>query len=163
MTVHFVPPGDWLNPYPLGTTSARLHDGWQIKVNSAILNADAQVEAVIDPSTGQPANPPPPAGSQYTLVTVTLTYLRRGSHRLASYVANTIIAMAAGKGSHLYRGDDGCEPPPLNLRSVAYINSGQTVTGNICYEIASHDAGTLLMQGGYTIPIPQQSVWFALR
>jgi hypothetical protein len=167
-TVTFVPPGDWLNPYPLGMTSPRLYNGWRVRVNSSILNADAQVEAVIDPSTGQPANPPPPAGSQYTLVDVTLTYLGPGSHRLDSHVANTMTAMAAGKGPHGYSADASCETPLLDLRSVRYINSGQTVTGDICYEIASHDAATLRMQGGYTIPTirngsPQQTVWFALH
>ena len=45
VTASFVPPGDRLNPYPLGTT-ATLSGSWQMKVNSATLNADAAVEAV---------------------------------------------------------------------------------------------------------------------
>jgi hypothetical protein len=80
-----------------------------------------------------------------------------------AHFALEVVVTYAGNGPHLYRGDDGCEPPPLDLRPVAYIYSGQTVTRNICYAIASRDAGSLQMQGGYTIPIPQQSVWFALR
>jgi hypothetical protein len=152
-----------LNPYPLGTTSPRLYDGWRIRVNSASLNADSQVEAVVDPSTGLPANPPPPAGSQYALVNVTVTFLRRGSHRLDSYVANQMQAERPdGENLYGYRADVTCETPLLNLRSVPYIYSGQSLTGNICYEIASQDAGILEMTGGFT-QWPNQLVWFALR
>ena len=41
------------NPYPLGT-AATLQGGWQLKVNSALINADSEVEAVIDPNSGLP-------------------------------------------------------------------------------------------------------------
>src|SRR5947207_2360511 len=70
VTASFVPPGDRLNPYPLGT-AAPLTGGWQLKVNSAVLNADAEVEAVTD-QYGNPVNSPPPAGAQYTLVNVSM-------------------------------------------------------------------------------------------
>ena len=41
VTASFVPPGDRLNPYPLGT-AATLQAGWQLKVNSALINADTR-------------------------------------------------------------------------------------------------------------------------
>lgn len=129
LTVNFVPPGDWLNPYPLGTSSARLYGGWRVRVNSAIINADTQVEAVIDPSTGLPANPPPSAGSQYTLVNVTLTYLRRGSHRLDRYVIDAMHADGATADGGLfgYQADAGCEPPPFDPVKIPGVTSAMHV------------------------------------
>jgi hypothetical protein len=37
---------------------------------------------------------------------------------------------------------------------------GQTVTGNLCFEIASNDAASLLLQGRGTAGLP---AWFALH
>lgn len=157
VTASFVPPGDRVDPYPLGTAGT-LQGGWQLKVNSALINADTQVEAVIDPHSGLPANPPPPAGAQYTLVNVSMTYQGGGSSSLPGYLqfgAQTVGAGNAGYDAY------GCQPPPLDLNSdFTPVFSGQTVTGNLCFEIASNDAASLLLQGRGTSGLP---VWFALR
>jgi hypothetical protein len=60
VAVTFVPPGDRLNPYRIGK-AVRMpefeHGGvWRMKVNSATINADTAIEAVIDPHNGQPYN-----------------------------------------------------------------------------------------------------------
>jgi hypothetical protein len=55
----------------------------------------------------------------------------------------------------------GCQPPPLDLASdFTPVASGQTVTGNLCFEIASKDAASLLLQGRGVDGLPG---WFALR
>ena len=157
VTVSFVPPGDRLNPYKLGT-AATLQGGWQLKVNSALINADSEVEAVIDPYSGLPdANPPPPAGAQYTLVNVSMTYQGGGSYSLPGYLLG-VQAVGAGNAGYNV---DGCQPPPLYLDSdFTPVFSGQTVTGNLCFEIASNDAASLLLQGRGTARLP---AWFALH
>jgi hypothetical protein len=148
VTASFVPPGDRLNPYPLGAT-ATLTQGWQMKVNSTIINADAQVEAVNNQS-------PPPAGTQYTLVNVSMTYTGAGSRSLPGYLQPGVQAVGAGNAGSVY----GCQPPPLDLNSdFTPVSSGQTVTGNLCFEIASDDAARLLLQGQGMAG----AVWFALR
>jgi hypothetical protein len=159
--VTFVPPGDPLNPYRLGQ-AVRLNN-WRLKVESATLNADARVEAVIDPSTGKPANSPPPAGAQYTLVQMTLTYLGRGSSGgpLENYATNHLQTQGffprwPGSRGALYAADckymlaqpsaSNCEAPPIDLGSVSSrIASRQSVTGYVCYEIWSRDARWLLL------------------
>lgn len=156
VTASFVPPGDRLNPYPLGTT-ATLTEGWQLKVNSAILNADTQVEAVIDPGSGEPANPQPPPGAQFTLVNVSMTYMGGGSSSLPDYLQSGVQTVGSrNAGYNVY----GCQPPPLDLNSdFTPVFSGQTVTGNLCFEIASNDAARLRLQGQGKAG----AVWFALR
>jgi hypothetical protein len=157
VTASFVPPGDRLNPYHLGTT-AKLTQGWRMKVNSATLNADAEVEAVVTEYGGGLVNSPPPAGAQYTLVNVSMTYAGGGSSSLPGYLQSGVWAVGAGNGGYnVY----GCQPPPLDLNSdFTPVFSGQTVTGNLCFEIASNDAGTLRLGAFGTTG---QAVWFALR
>lgn len=161
--VTFAPPGDVLNPYRLG--QAVKLNAWRLKVNSATLNADARVEAVIDPNTGQPANSPPPLGTQYTLVKVTLTYLRRGFSRgpLDAYVRGHLLT----EGRDAYRADYNCEAPPIDLGSVSsHVASGESVTGYVCYEIASSDASILLLRPSVFVRkngLEYRTVLFALH
>jgi hypothetical protein len=150
VTASFVPPGDRLNPYRLGTT-ATLTDGWQLKVNSVILNADSQVEAVDSQS-------PPPAGAQYTLVNVSMTYAGSDTSVPALPLSGVL---AVGAGNAGYDVDGLCIPPPLDLGSdFTQVSSGQSVTGNLCFEIASHDAATLMLTAHGTTGL---AVWFRLR
>lgn len=150
VTASFLPPGDRLNPYPLGTAGT-LQNGWRLKVNSATLNADAAVEAVDN-------QPPPPAGAQYTLVSVSMTYQGSGSSSLPALGLVGVLAEGAGNAGYNV---GGCLPPPLDLGSdFAPVSSGQTVTGNLCFEIASKDAATLHLQGRGTAGLP---AWFALH
>ena len=159
VTASFLPPGDRLNPYALGTT-ATLQDGWQLKVNSALINADTEVEAVKD-QYGNPVNPVPPPGAQYTLVNVSMTY--QGDYQgdgSKSIPAFLLGVQAEGAGNAGYN-VDGCQPPPLDLDAdFTPVLTGQTVTGNLCFEIASKDAPSLYLQSRRVDGLPG---WFALR
>jgi hypothetical protein len=152
LTLVFVPPGDHSNPIRPGK-AAMLAGGWRFKVNSATLDADAEVEAVVDPWTGLPANLPPPAGYQYALVNASMTNVNSPSGNLGGYVKNGIEA----DGSTSYQ--PGCIPAPLDLSSVAQVQSGQTATGYLCFEIRSTDAHALILAGASKIG----TTWFALR
>lgn len=159
VTATFVPPGDRQNPYVLGR-AVKLNGGWQITVNAAILNADSQVVAVTDES-GRPANDPPKPGAQYTLVNVTLTYIGDGSSNLGYFLYDQELN-AEGAHNKPYP-QLGCVSPPPDLYLVGDVFSGQTVTGDLCYEIASNDADSLMLsthleRGGGGRPL-----WFALR
>jgi hypothetical protein len=154
--VTFVPPGGRTNPYPLGTT-ATLYGGWKLKVNSSLLDADAQVEAVTDPN-GHRLNTPPPTGDQYALVNVSLTYLGGGFGSVGEYVFTWLGAVGARNTQY----QATCAPPPLDLSTVFKpVLAGQTTTGNLCFEIASRDAASLLL-GGYR-EVGGTTVWFALH
>ena len=160
VTASFLSPGYRQNPYPLRAVGT-LQGGWQLKVNSALINADTEVESVIDPGSGRPANPAPPAGAQYTLVNVSMTY--QGDYQgdgTSSLPGVLFGVLAEGAGNAGYS-VDACQPPPLDLDSdFTPVFSGQTVTGNLCFEIASNDAASLLLQGRGMDGLP---AWFALR
>jgi len=153
VTASFLPPGDRLNPYPLGT-AVQLGQGWKVKVNSAIINADAQVEAVN-------GNVPPPAGAQYSLVNLSLTYTSGGSGDLGFFAQSYLATEGAGNAG--YAADWQCSTPAPDLGVVGQVFSGQTETGNLCFLIASNDARTLLLNGPPTADEAQVPIWFALR
>jgi hypothetical protein len=162
----FVPPypGSFLNPWPLGTTMSQglYFSPFELTVNSATLNATAEVEAVTDPSTGAPVNGPPPAGDQYTLVNLTLTNKEfTFTSNLPDFLDNV---WAEGANNALYK-PDTCVPPPLDLGSIGTVDTGQTETGNLCFTIASADVSVLLLRGWYEPPKPPGlfADWFALH
>jgi hypothetical protein len=164
VAVTFVPPGNWLNPYALGK-AAMLEGGWSVKVNSATIDATSEVEAVVDPDTGDHANDAPPAGAQYTLVNVSLTFVGSGGFPadVDSFLYGLSQLGAQGEVSGLYP-PDFCEPPQPDADSGGQFVKGQTVTGNLCYEIAADDASSLRLLGVASSPSsPQYLVWFALR
>jgi hypothetical protein len=155
IAVTFVPPGDRLNPIPLGT-AAQLMGGWQLTVNSAVIDADSQVEAVTE--FGQPANDPPSPGAQYTLVNISATYTAGGSGNFF-YIADSLAVEGAHEASYL----PTCTPPSPDLAyGDEYVFSGQSITGNLCYEIASNDASTLLLVGDALVGGSERGVWFAI-
>lgn len=148
--VRFVPPGNHLNPYPIGT-SVVTSGAWTVKVNSATLDADSQVEAVHN-------QPPPPAGEQYTVVSLTMTApVGGGPFDLGDFLFN----QQQMQGSFKYA-PDACEPPQPDLGTVGQVSSGTSVTGNLCYEIATNDAATLMLTGYVETGSGDRQVWFAL-
>ena len=161
----FVPPspGSYLNPFPVGTTVGveLFPPDLDMTVNSATINATAEVEAVTDPNTGQPVNGPPPAGDQYTLVNLTLTSKESFPISIPDFLSSV---WAEGVNSVPYK-PDACVPPPLDFGSIGTVDPGQSVTGYLCFTIASTDAATLLLQ---TLAVENPKigalpVWLALR
>jgi hypothetical protein len=149
--VKFVPPGNHSNPYPPGTAVVT-SGGWTVKVNSATIDADAKVEAVHN-------QPPPPAGEQYTLVNLTMTApVGGGPFDLGDF----LFSQQQMQGSFKYA-PDACVPPQPDLGTVGQVSSGTSVTGNLCYEIATSDAATLMLTGYVETGTNDRQVWFALR
>jgi len=162
LAMSFVPPypGSFVNPWPVGTTVGLGPPiDFNLTVNSATINATAEVEAVIDPNTGQPVNGPPPAGDQYTLVNLTLLYDGPGSASLPDFLMNV---WTEGANNTLYK-PDSCVPPLYPLSSGGTVYPGQSGSGNLCFTIASTDASVLLLRTldatPKTGPFP---IWFAL-
>jgi hypothetical protein len=153
VAVRFVPPGDRLNPYALGTAvtlSGTNSGSVRVNVNTAIMNASSQV------------SPPPPAGRQYTLVNLTMRNMGPGSATLRSFLASPGQMWTEAHGNTIYP-PDGCRPPQPDLGSGGSLSPGQSMTGNLCYEIHSDDAGTLLLSGQALKGKAERTVWFALR
>src|SRR5262249_41540216 len=130
---------------------------YQVTVNSAVLNANSLV---------RPPNPPPRVGNQYAVVNFTLTNVA-GDPDPAGFFwyAGADQMEAEGPRNGLYEPDTSCHPPPPDLGYPSWLDLGQTVTGNICYEIASDGARSVLLTGVAAVGdfLAERRVWFALR
>lgn len=147
MAATFAPPGSTgANPVPLGQT-APIADGFRLKVVS--VTPDAQLSV------------PAPVGAQNFVVLLTVTYVGGGKGDLLPLINNLD---AAGTHDATYTTyENGCHaalPPPTLGDSGFDIFSGQSVSGNICWQVASNDAASLelFIGSGFT-----HTTWFALR
>ena len=162
VTASFVPPGDRLNPYPLGSP-ATVSDGlgkWSMRIlSSSEQEGDfiVSVQATLSPNVQ----------NSWTLGLDYATFLQtRGGDELAT---------------------DQCVPPAPNFLFVGanvppwgpgYVQGGQTVTGNLCFSNGPLTPRALFVvpPTGFPpqayldgvpneppAPPPFESVWFALR
>jgi hypothetical protein len=91
-----------------------------------------------------------------------MTYVGGGSASLGDFLFNQQQMQAEGVGNGAYK-PDACEPPQPDLRAVGQVSSGTTVTGNLCHEIASNDAATLMLTGYVETGSGDRLVWLELR
>ena len=164
VTATFIPPGNEKNPVPM-QTSWPIGDGWTLKVVAATPNADGQV---IDTNSGQLAVPA--SGTQFFMFEVVLTYASTGSAMLQPMVQNWFT-----EGPHhvkyFYLGGSWCGAqvtlPSPDLQPMILANdsvtSGQSVEGNICFQVAANDASSLRLQTARTGHDGAFNVWFALN
>ncbi len=143
------------DPVPLGKPFA-IGAGWQLTVVSAIPD-DTQT-----PLAGN--NTAPPAGAQDFLASVKATYTGGGSASVGDVNLDAI-----GVDNYTYDAaaySCGIILPSPALERSQPLFSGQSVTGNVCWQVASNDAASLKLDAhtsrvvgsGFT-----QSTWFALR
>lgn len=142
--------------YPLGTPVTWDHPSnvsWQMTVNSATINANAQVEAV-------KGNVPPPTGQQYTLVNLTVTRLNGGPTPI-NYLIGGLLAGGTRKGWAVP--DQSCTPPSHDLGNAGTVNAGQTKMGNLCFLTVAAPASELMLTALDEKGVPARNIWFALH
>jgi hypothetical protein len=152
VTATFAPPGSTgANPIPVGQ-AVTFKDGWVFKVVSATIDATAQIVAI-------PGNRPPPPGAQYTMVNVTAAYTGAGHSSFHEDLnGHALGAMGAHKFPY-----DPCyqQLPTPTFDPYQEVYSGQTLSGGVCFQIASNDADSLLLFARSVYDGSQ--TWFALR
>lgn len=126
--------GSRSNPVPFGT-EATVGSDWRIKILSTEPNGNASIQRA------NQFNDPPPAGGQFFIAKVELSYIGEGS----SSPIFEVTLKAVGQGNVTYdpfTNDCGVVPSSLPDNEIF---SGGKVSGNVCWSIASSDADTLLM------------------
>lgn len=124
------------NPYPLGSV---ITDGdWQVTVNSVTPDATDAVAAE------NPYNEAPPAGSQYLLANVTVTYIGTDPQGETPYATISYVT-ADGNTLNSY---DSVTVVPDSLDTLSPLFQGASTTGNIAFTVPSATAtqGTLAVE-----------------
>ena len=151
--VTVLPPGSTrANPVRLGRP-ATVAGNWLVSVQSVSIDATAQIVAI-------PGNALPRAGAQYAMLYLVATYVGGGFGSLGSGAAFYTVG---ARGAPYDRSEQALPSPTLGLSDIVY--PGQTIGGNLAFEIASRDASSLVLFAGYYEPFDQSEhkVWFALR
>ena len=134
-------------PIPLRTT-ASAGGGWRVRVNSVL--PDVQLSQ------------PPPTGAEYFAADVTIGYFGGAASTPANYLTWQAI------GSHHTTYNPGSSPcpdsgPQPHLDMYDPVPSGQSVSGYVCWRIATNDASSLeLYFGSGSLNYPG-TTWFALH
>jgi hypothetical protein len=102
-------------------------------------------------------NDPPEPGKQFFMLRISATYTGDGSGVLSSYRFRLLGASAVARSSR-FENSCGVTPNVLTYREVA---SGETIRGNLCWQVPVFDIGTLVMFDDEPFDNAQR-VWFAL-
>jgi hypothetical protein len=162
-------PGSRSDPIRVGRTAA-IGGGWKMHVIGVTRNANRLVVAAKD-KYGDRLNQAPPRGAQDFLVRLSLTYAGGGKDDVSLLRDFGIHAEGAHHASYDMTNDScGNTVPKPSLESASQVFSGQTIRGNVCFQIAKNDAHSLMLYTGNTkanellVNLTNlKTVWFALR
>jgi hypothetical protein len=130
-------------PLPLGKT-ATIGYGWRLRVLSVTPNAKLDL--------------PTPPGAQDFVALIRATYIGGGSDDTGPLYANLKVM-----GAHNATYGAGCGGATVPSPDFGYtghqVFSGQSFTGNVCWQIARNDASSLEL---FASDFPN-SIWFALH
>ena len=134
--------------------AAQIDEGWQLSVLWADPN---QTEAILDAQRGDPDNlpEPPPPGSQYLLARVSVT---RTDSEPATFSPYSLDLLAAD-GTVYDDAGPGCGTL-LDELDATDVPDGETVTGYVCWKLATSNVSKLLMF--YTDPFSGLPIYFSL-
>lgn len=175
------------NPVPF-RHAADIGGGWKMRVLAVTRNANRRVAAASKAMNGHtagrsgplcsadyPCSPPPPARAQDFIVYVSLIYAGGGKADAGDIVNYGLRAMGAHNATYDV-GSDSCGDvwPKPSLQNAGVLYSGGRVRGQVCFQIAKNDAGTLMLYTGRPTDAPEDAVvlglpenikqvWFALR
>jgi hypothetical protein len=86
-------------------------------------------------------NQPPKNGYQFFMARIRATYTRPGS---AFFTASFSLRAVGRSGLGYNQADDSCGRIPFQIRDEN-ISGGETIYGNVCWQVRSSDARKLLM------------------
>jgi len=144
-------------PAPLGM--AVEIGGWSIVVDKTVPDG---TQAVMDESE---FNDPPADGEQFFLVHITATYAGNGEDDSTSLFFSVDLGAVGATNVAYDPFEDNCGyatiPDPLDQNAEVFV--GGSISGNLCWNVASEDAGSLLLFVDRSFTSGDDRVWFDLR
>jgi hypothetical protein len=140
------------NPIPLGTDVEVAAD-WNVKVNSAELDANATVATANQFNTPQP-------GNQFVIVNVSIT---NNSDQPAEVFTNVKLSLLPPSG--IAADTAFVAGVPGEIDPIAQMQPGATATGNLVFEVPAAEAATsvLLGQSVFTMDEAKDQKFFAIQ
>jgi hypothetical protein len=147
------PAADKSKPIAIGTP-AEVAKGWTVTVVSAETNADATLKAANDFNK-------PEAGKQFVTVKVTVT---NNSDKPAAPLTNVKLSLLPGSGVAVDSAFT-CTGLPDKFDSMAQMQPGATLTGNLCFQVKTEEVPTVLLlaEPQFTVDKVQDQKFFAIQ
>ncbi len=141
-------------PIPMGTP-VEVAKGWKVQVNSANLNANAQLAQANEFNK-------PQAGEQFVLVNVTITNV--GSRPDAA-LTNVKLSLLPPSGVAVSGVSSCFVSAPDKLDEMAQMQPGATQTGNVCFspKVADVANSLLLAEPTFTMDKAEDQQYFAIQ
>lgn len=139
-------------PVPIGEART-VAKGWDLKVNSANLDADAVLAEANQFNTPQP-------GTKFVLINVSVT---NNSDKPDSPLTNVKMSMLPSSGVAV--DSTSCMvSAPDRLDPMAQMQPGATATGNVCFQMKPEDIATslFLAEPQFTMDEAEDQVFFAI-
>lgn len=140
------------DPAPIGT-EVNPAKGWPLKVNSAVLNADADFAKANQYNR-------PEAGKQFVVVNLTTT---NGTGKPAMLMTAVKLSLIGPSGIAIDR--TFYPTPPNELKPDAQMQPGATATGNIVFQVPKSDVGqvALLAEPQFTLDENEDQRFLAIQ
>jgi hypothetical protein len=141
------------NPVPLGATVTvtRSEEKWAVRITSTQPDATAAVLAE------NQFNDPPEAGKQFFIATLAVTYVS-GTNPSSAGAGFSLRSVGPSNVVYTTFGNS-CGVIPDDLDSKGQLLPGGSMTGNVCWEIPSSEAGSLIAFWD----TGDKPIWMALR
>ena len=141
-------------PIPVGT-AVEVAKGWKVQVNSAVLNADAQL------AQANQFNKPQP-GEQFVLVNVTIS---NGGTTPDAAFTNVKLSLLPPSGVAVSGLSSCMVSAPDAIDQTAQMQPGASQTGNVCFSPKATDVvnSLLLAEPTFTLDGAKDQQFFALQ
>lgn len=141
-------------PIPVGT-AVEVAKGWKVQVNSAVLNANAQL------AQANQFNKPQP-GEQFVLVNVTIT---NGGTTPEAAFTNVKLSLLPPSGVAVSGLSSCMVSAPDAIDQMAQMQPGASQTGNVCFSPKATDVANslLLAEPTFTLDQAKDQQFFALQ
>ena len=157
------PRGTRAKPYALHTFAALAQSrGWKLRVNKSIPNATRAV------TKWNKYNAPPRTGDQFFMINITLGYTGDRAPTQNRSRANTRFSptsfSAVGRSNITYTTiTDSCGSVPHALNFGWRVQTGESVTGNICFSVSKTDTRGLLLKYESVRSLHPKALFFRVR
>jgi len=128
--------------------------GWLITVNGVVPDGNDAVRAE------NMFNEPPQPGRQFFIASISATY--QGSADSSALFSDVTLKAVGAAGVSYSSYGNSCGVIPDALDDFREVFKGGTISGNICWQIASGDASSLVMYGEASFSFDSKRAWWKL-
>lgn len=144
------------SPVALGEVASI--DGWEVKITDTTPDATEMVLAE------NQFNDPPAEGRQFFIATVEATFTGEDTDEDSSQFWLDVTTNVVDDNNVTYSAmDDYCGVIPDPLEDTNEVFAGGTVTGNLCWPVASAQVDSLVMFAEPLFSFDSERTWFALN